>query len=230
MKPLFIFLILSLTTVSGFAQNILEAIQLKENFIAPYRVGELMATDTIIDLRNGYYEEYKSGEDGDRTVVRQAAIFHTNDGSQLLGISTSEWDFACFIDKTSFYEIPFAKDTITMIPSENILPDLKIREFVTDSNVFYIISKNLPKYRETYSAPNATIDDVLAQLYHIRYQLPQRGTEIIATLRVCDYLPLDEVPIGKDNWSVIENSFLSIKLEFDKTQKRFKKKSVIKKK
>ena len=70
---------------------------------------------------------------------------------------------------------------------------------------------------------NATIDKVLSEVYHIIYILPQRGTSLIATLKVCDYIPTNVVSIPPDDWSTIENDFGSIELEYDKTRKKFKK-------
>ncbi|MFT5886583.1 MAG: hypothetical protein ACI9IP_003051 [Arcticibacterium sp.] len=224
MKFLALFTTLLLTSFSGFSQNILEAIQLQEASFGAYMEGETRATDTLIDLKNGYYEEFLAYDDGNKTITRQASIFHNNDGTKTLGITTTQWDFVCFHTETNFYDIAISKDSIHAILKDDILPALNIREFVTDSNVFHILSKYLPKYQETYSDPNASVDDVLSQVYSIVYKLPQRGTDLIATLKVCDYLPLNEIDVGHDNWTIIESSFLAIELEYDKRQKKFKKK------
>lgn len=206
----------------GFSQNILEALQLKNDLIGGYAEGELMATDTIIDLRNGYYEEFRSHGDGNKTIVRQAAIFHNHDGSRTLGISITEYDFVCFFDKTNFYEIPKSKDSIHTVLNDEILPDLTIREFVTDT-IVSVLNKYLPELQGNYLGSNDTIDKLLSEVYHIAYILPQRGTSLIATLGVCDYIPRNEVSITSDDWSIIENGFVSIELKYDKTRKKFKK-------
>lgn len=181
-----------------------------------------MATDTIIDLRNGYYEEFRSHGDGNKTIVRQAAIFHNHDGSRTLGISITEYDFVCFFDKTNFYEIPKSKDSIHTVLNDEILPDLTIREFVTDT-IVSVLNKYLPELQGNYLDSNDTIDKLLSEVYHIAYILPQRGTSLIATLGVCDYIPRNEVSITSDDWSIIENGFVSIELKYDKTRKKFKK-------
>lgn len=217
MKTLILFIILILMNTLGFSQNILEALQLKNDLIGEYVEGELMSTDTIIDLRNGYYEE------GNKTIIRQAAIFHNHDSSRTLGVSITEYDFVCFYNETNFYEISKSKDSINTILNDDILPELNIREFVADTNIFFVLNKYLPEIKENYLGSNATIDKVLSEVYHITYRMPQRGTSLIATLRVCDYIPTNVVSITPDDWSIIENDFGSIELEYDKTRKKFKK-------
>ena len=138
MKTLILFIILILIHTPGFSQNILEALALKNDLIGEYVEGEARSTDTIIDLRNAYYEEFSSYGEGDTTIIRQAAIFHNHDGSRTLGISISSWDFQCYIYETNFYEIPKLKDSINTIANDDILPNLSIREFIIDSNVFSV--------------------------------------------------------------------------------------------
>lgn len=217
MKALTLLILLILMNTLGFSQNILEALQLKNDLIGEYVEGELRSTDTIIDLRNGYYEE------GNETMIRQAAIFHNHDGSRTLGISITQYDFVCFYNETSFYEISKSKDSINPILSGDILPDLKIREFVIAANVFPVLNKYLPEIQENYLDSTATIDKLLSEIYHIAYIMPRKGTNLIATLKVCDYIPTNEVSITPDDWSIIENDFVSIELEYDKTRKKFKK-------
>lgn len=222
MKTLIFFMTLMLLNFPGISQNILEALALKHDLIGANVAGELSANDTIIDLRNGYYEEFHAvhGEDH-KTIVRQAAIFRNHDGSSTLGISTTEYDFVCFLGKTNFYKISSSKDRIHPILNEDILPELHIREFVTDS-IVSVLHKYLPALQGNYLDANATIEKLLSEVYHIIYILPQRGTNIIATLKVCDYIPSNETSIAPDDWLIIENDFVSIELAYDKTRKQFK--------
>ena len=53
--------------------------------------------------------------------------------------------------------------------------------------------------------------------------MPQRGTSLIATLGVCDYIPTNEIDISTADWALIESSFQSIELKYDKKVKQFKK-------
>lgn len=207
----------------GFSQNILEALELKNDWIGEYVEGEAMSNDTIIDLRNGYYEEFFSDGEGDKTIIRQAAIFHNHDGSRTLGVSITSYDFVCYQYETSFHEIPKIKDSIRTLMNDDILPDLSIREFLMDSPILSVLNKYLPEIQKSYLGSNATIDELLSEVYDIVYILPQSGTSLISTLRVCDYIPTNEVGIAPDDWSTIENDFVSIELEYDKARKKFKK-------
>lgn len=223
MKILILSLPFILMSTLGFSQNILEALELKRNLIGEYVEGELMSTDTIIDLKNGYYEAFSSDGGEDKTITRQAAIFRNYDGSRTLGISITEYDFVCFHSQTSFYEISKSKDSITTVVSTKILPELTIGEFLKDTTVLSILYKYLPEIQENYLDANATIGQILSEVYHIKYLLPQRGTSLIATLGVCDYIPTNVVGISPDDWSIIENKFGAIELEYDKRQKKFNK-------
>lgn len=222
MKTLLLPLIFILMNSFGTAQNILEALQLKNDLLGEYGEGEHMSTDTLIDLSNGYYEESSASGGDYKTITRQAAIFRNDDGTKTLGITIVEYDFVCFHSKTDFYEIAKTKDSITTISTAAILPELTIREFLTDTLVLTILHKYLPQIRKKYLEANATIDEVLSEIYHIIYLLPQRGTNMKATLKVCDYIPTNVVSITADDWLIIENNFGVMELEYDNKRKKFK--------
>ncbi len=206
----------------GISQNILEALALKNDLIGEYVEGEARSTDTIIDLRNGYYEEFSSLGANDKTIIRQAALFRNHDGSTTLGISTASWDFQCYVFETNFYEIPKRRDSIYTIANDEILPDLDIRALLSDSTVLAVLNQHVPAIQEQYLGSNATIDELLSEVYDIVYLLPQKGTTLIATLKVCDYIPTNEVNIDPKDWAIIEAASASIELEYDKTRKVFK--------
>lgn len=211
-----------LMNTPAFSQNILEALALKNDLIGEYVEGEASSTDTIIDLDNGYYEEFSSLGANNKTIIRQAAVFRNYDGSTTLGVSTASWDFQCYAYKTNFYEMPKGRDSIYTIVNEEILPDLDIRAFLPDSTVLAVLNQYLPAIQEQYLGSNATIDEVLAEIYDKVYILPQIGATLIATLRVCDYIPTNEVNIQPKDWAIIENALVSIELEYDKARKVFK--------
>ncbi|NRB51422.1 MAG: hypothetical protein HRU41_27370 [Saprospiraceae bacterium] len=222
MKILILSLPFILMSTLGFSQNILEALQLKSDLLGEYVEGELRSTDTIIDLKNGYYEAFLAAGGGDKTITRQAAVFRNQDGTRTLGIAITEYDFVCFHTKTLFYEIPSSKDSITAVLPAEILPRLTIGEFLSDTTVISVLQKYLPAIQENYLGADATIDKVLSEIYHIKYLLPQKGTNLVATLGVCDYIPTNVVGISPDDWSMIENNFIPIELAYDKTRKVFK--------
>ncbi|MFT7612870.1 MAG: hypothetical protein ACI9J3_001836 [Parvicellaceae bacterium] len=222
MKIIVLVSLLVSTGCSCFAQNILDALQLKEDSIRKYSTGELTSTDTIVDLNNGYYEEYASNGDHNKTILRQASIFYNVDGSTTLGISISKWDFQCFVYTTNFYEISKSKDIITESSIYDIVPHLDFKEFFDDANTISVLNKYLQKLQGVYLDSNATVENLLNEVYDITYILPQRGTSLIATLRICDYIPTNEIEISAEDWSLIENSFHSIELIYDKKLKKFK--------
>ena len=167
MKALVTFALLILIKLSGFSQNILEALKLKEDSIREYVQGEAMATDTIIDLKNGYYEAFASYDDNQKTALRQASLFLNKDGTKTLGISIGEADFQCLFYQTSFYEISKSNDKIKMVTNENVLPRLAIKEFIADTSVYAIINKYLPEIKENYLSSDASVDKVLSEFYDI---------------------------------------------------------------
>lgn len=223
LKILILSTIFILFHTPGFSQDILAALRLKKELIGEYPVGEFTATDTIVDLNNGYYEEFLSFAAGDTTIIKQAAIFRNHDGSTTLGMSITEYDFVCFLDKTSFYQIPKSKDSIYTISTDDILPHLSIREFVAATQITSVLNKYLPAAQENDLDAAVTINDALSEIYHIAYRLPQRGTSLTATLMFCDHVPSYLANMTPDDWSILENDFVSIELAYDKTRKQFKK-------
>lgn len=222
MKILILSVFFILINTRVVSQNILEALALKNDLIGVYVAGEASSTDTIIDLRNGYYEEFSSLGTDHKTIIRQATLFRNHDGSTTLGISTASWDFQCYVFETNFYEIPKGKDSIYTIENDEILPDLDIKAFLSDSTVLAVLNHYLPAIQEQYLGSNATIDEVLSEVYDIVYLLPQKGTTLIATLKVCDYIPTNEVSIHPKDWAIIENVLVSVELEYDRTRKTYK--------
>jgi hypothetical protein len=203
------------------SQNILESLYLKEYNTSKYTEGELMSTDTILDLSNGYYEEFHSSGGDKKTILRQACLFQNEDDTKTLAVSITYWDFSCFMNTSSFYEI--SKDSSTAIQNIDILPSLDILDFVAGTNIVSILKKYLPELKKGYLDSNATITELLNEIYNIRYTMPREGTTITATLAICDYIPTNEIGIDAEDWAIIENDFLSLELIYDRKQKRFRK-------
>ena len=221
MKKHLLFALLLLIGHSTFSQNILDALQMKEDSIGAYFEGETRATDTLIDLQQGYYEEFLSFDIDSKKITRQAALFHNQDGTICLGISTSSWDFACYTYNTNFYEITKSQKSINRIGSELILPSLEIKEFIVETKLYTLLEKLLPDLQGSYLDSSATIQTLLNEIYEIEYVLGPGGTHLNATLRLCDYIPTNEIEIEEEDWSLIENATAPIRLEYDKLQKRF---------
>ena len=94
--------------------------------------------------------------------------------------------------------------------------------FFIDSQPIQILEKYLPEIKKTYLDSNATIEDLLKEIYDLHMIIPRKGTNIKVTLTVCDYIPLNVVNIGKEDWSIIEDNIKVIELIYDKDQKQFK--------
>lgn len=204
----------------GISQNIIEALALKNHLISQYVEGELMANDTIVDLKNGYYEEFATYDENNKITTRQAALFDNHDSTRTLGITIANYDFVCYYFESSFYEI-LEKDSIRVLVNEEILPSFSIQEFIVDSTVFTVLNKYLPEIRKNYLDSDATMGEVLKEVYDVVFFMPEKGGGLIATLSVCDYIPTNVVTITPDDWSVIENEFAVIELEYNRTRKKF---------
>ncbi len=216
MRQLLFTLVLFSSSFVWAQNNIVDYLKLAESNIKVYKEGELRANDTIIDLKNGYYAEIH--ED---VILRQAAIFNNSDGSKLLGVSTCEWDFACFNYQTHFSKLSKIGDSIFFETQNNVLPKIKVLDFITTPATIEVLNKYLIKLQGSYLDSNATIDDLLSELYKIKYILPQKGTTILATLAVCDYIPTNEIEIIESDWEIISNNFDTIKLSYNKKSNKF---------
>ena len=203
----------------GISQNILEALALKNHLISQYVEGELMATDTVVDLVNGHYQEFAADDQGN-IRTRQAAMFDNPDSTKTLAITTANYDFVCYYYESNFYEI-LKKDSIRVLVNEEKLPSFSIKEFIVDSTVFTALNKYLTEIRKNYLDSDATMDEVLNEVYDIVFFLPEKGGGMIATLSVCDYIPTNVVSIAADDWSLMENNFVSVKLKYNGMEKKF---------
>ena len=219
MKTFFLFVALLFMDTPGISQNILEGLALKNHLISQYVEGELMATDTVVDLVNGHYQEFTADDQGNITT-RQAAMFDNPDTTKTLAITIANYDFVCYYYESSFYEI-INKDSIRVLVNEKILPSFSIKEFIADSTVFSVFNKYLPEIRKNYLDSDATMGEVLNEVYDVVFFLPGKGGGLIATLSVCDYIPTNVVSIAADDWSIIENSFVYIKLKYNGKEKKF---------
>ncbi|HAA15546.1 MAG TPA: hypothetical protein DCE41_29115 [Cytophagales bacterium] len=220
MKALPLLLTLGLTSTVGYAQNILEALKRQEDAFGPYTQGELMATDTLIDLGNGYYEEYMAASHGEKTILRQAAIFRNQSGTTTLAVTVTRWDFVCFQHETEFYKLSKAQDGIKDIPQEELLPVWELQEFLTDT-VIEVLNRYLPEIEASYLEGPATIADVAAQIYSLRISPPREGTALSVSLAACDYIPTNEVSIAPEDWAIITDQVRTLEWAYDKAKQRF---------
>jgi hypothetical protein len=223
-----LFLIVSIN--SGVSQhsemslnkNILECMEVIGFDILQYVQADVVLerSDTIIDLASGYYEV--NIDMGTEIKLCQVAKYNNRDGSVLLGISGYFGDMQCSNHPFHFYEISKSGDGFTPVEKDAILPSLDYSMFLIDSKPMQILEKYLPEIKKTYLDSTATIDDVLEEIYDFHVIFPRKGTRTKVSLTVCDYIPRNEVNIGIDDWSIIEDSIGVIEFIYDKDQKQFK--------
>ena len=216
MKQIFFILLFSFSVTAFPQKNIVEFLKLKDSKIKAYSEGELMANDTVVDLKNGYYAEVKDDE-----IIRQAAVFNNSDGTKTLGVTVCIWDFVCFNYVSNFYNISKLNDTLVIVEDKSILPEIKILDFIKGTSIAEVLKKYLLKLKGGYLDEEATIDDLLSELYEIKYIIPQKGTSIKAKLEVCDYIPTNEITIDEKDWEIIMNKPLILKLIYNKNSKKF---------
>lgn len=218
MKRLFISVFLSFLIHPCFSQNILEALRLQEDSIEKYVEGEFYSTDTIVDLRNGYYEEFHSWSDQSKLILRQAAIFNNDEGSKLLGISVCSYDFVCMLSKTSFYEVSKSQNSIKPISPKAILPQLTYQDFLKDISQLSELKDYLRKQDLTDSGFYDDFDEYLNEsgIFAIKYSMPRKGTSLIANIDVCDHF------LGREEWLRLKGKyFKEVFLKYDGKLKTF---------
>jgi hypothetical protein len=203
-------------------RNILECMEIIEFDIHKYVQADVVleSTEKIVDLESGYYEI--NIDLGREIKLCQVAKYNNLDGSILLGISGYYGDEQCNYHPFYFYEISKSGDSFIPLENKAILPSLDFSIFFRDSTPFYILEKYLPEIKKTYLESNATIEDLLNEIYDFHIVFPRKGTKTKVTLTLCDYIPLNEVNIGKDDWGIIEDYIRVIELIYDKDQKQFK--------
>ena len=93
---------------------------------------------------------------------------------------------------------------------------------MTGTSIIAVLNKYLPATQASDLDTTVTIDEALAEIYHVAYSLPQSGTSLTASLMFCDYVPDYLAKLSPDEWSILENDFGSIELLYDRRQKKFK--------
>ncbi|MCI5055499.1 MAG: hypothetical protein MRY83_05275, partial [Flavobacteriales bacterium] len=171
--------------------------------------------DSIIDLANGYFEQYSKSE-LNKTILRQATVFNNQDGSVLLGISVNEWDFVCMVSETNFYEIHKSRQKIIPLDIKSVLPVLTYKSFLKDSVLhsdFIAFLNKLDLYERDLSND---FEEYLNQIFSIKFLMPRKGTSVTAYIDVCDYYMHP-----RDLKRLQEEYFTPVLLSFDRKLKKF---------
>lgn len=206
--------------------NILDCLELKDSIFGKYQSGEHAARNEVIDIENGYYalewyEEDKEGNIHNYVPLFQAAIFKNFDEKWSLGITEYHADEQCYWYKSYFYEISKNLDRITEIELSSILPELNWDNFLSESLSKGVLEKYLPEIKEKYLDANATIDDVLHEVYDFHYIMPRKGVHVKVELTICDYISLNVVGFDSQDWEIIEQDFKTLVLKYNRQLKAF---------
>ena len=183
--------------------------------IYDYNHADSMPTDSLTDVKNGYFEVSY-----DYAKLCQIGLFKNKDGSGLV-ISTGYYsDEQCSMYFSYFHLIPSSIDTSVVLEPSRVLPALTFRDFFVGDSVDLIIKKYLPEINKNY-LENGTIDQVISEVYDIHYIVPRKGTKLKVELTICDYIPTNAVSIDPKDWHIIETSIKPIYLKYNKSKKAF---------
>lgn len=208
-------------------RDIMECLRLIDFKFEKYNESDFYRpTDTILDIKAGYYELYVSNTHvidnvEQNTILCQATKFNNSDGSITLAITGYYADEQCSNYPSYFYEISENGDSIKIIEESKILPSLNWKDFFSESKSINVLEKYLLEIQKNYLDSNATIFDVLGEIYDYHYILPRYGKTIKATLSICDYIPTNVVSINENDWKIIEKDFKTLDLIYNNTLKTF---------
>lgn len=216
-------LIILLFSLSAKAKllNIQECLDLINFQPMDYIEGDLDTTDfySTIDLRNGYYEAVSKSNEN---IYCQATKFDNKDGSITLMITGYHYDMVCVRFHTNAFLIfPDGKKYVEM-GLEELNLDEKLSDFIDNPDLDVLFEELLVIMRGSYFPEDATVSDLYNELYDYHYILPQQGTTLTVTLRLCDYIPTNEVEIIGNDWDLIQNSIITVELPYDKKFIKFK--------
>lgn len=185
----------------------------------PYQEGEHLANDSLIDIKNGYYQRgfYLEDEQGkeEQKILRQVAGFINDDGTKTIVEAISSYNFVCWDNVIKFYHYD-GKNLHLEANNEQYLPTIAQEELLTEKTLS-VFKKYYPKANDEYPALTDFIDNAYDDF---RYVLPRYGTTIMIYLDFCDYFR-EGLKISEQDWSTIKNGVVSIKLSYDKKLKKF---------
>lgn len=217
---LFIFLFFTMTVK---AQTVLDFIQMIDTTFKPYQEGEYLANDSLIDIKNGYYQRgfYFEGKPKDKQkILRQVAVFLNNDRTKTIVEAISYYNFVCWTNEIKFYHYN-GKTFRFLDNNERFLPSINPEDLLSEKALF-IFKKYYQQANQQYYP---TLADFIHNAYdNIRYVLPHYDTNIMVHLDFCDYFGVDlSMEILEEDLHIIENGIVPIKLAYNRAQKQFEK-------
>ncbi len=214
--------LLLLIATSSFAKNldILECLKLVNFELSDYTYGDFgfENTDTIVDLKNGYYEVYLPSFE---VAICQATKFNNKDGSITLIITGYENDMVCHRYNTKAFLIYEDGKKFVEMGNEELNLSQDLKKFMDNKQLNEVMLKLFDQVKEGYIADEPTLDKLYGELFDFHYILPQKGTTLTVTVTLCDYIPLNEVNIPENDWNIIQNSIPTRTFAYDKKYIRF---------
>lgn len=222
MRPFVVLLLLILASpVSSDAQNKGSVVSLIQRIPGADRFdADISATDTIKDIPNNYIC-YRSASEEDTLKLFEAQLFGKPGGKQLLFVTRYSADMQCSFYHTSIFEYDRKNDTLFEKKAGEVFPDLSYSRFFRDSSVYRVAAKYIDSVRVYYLGKDATVNDMLGELYSLHFDKSKGKNEIGVTLHVCDYIPVNQVPIEFNDWLVFQTCFRPVQLVYNNRQNRF---------
>jgi hypothetical protein len=204
--------------------DIKSVLELREAIYGSHNYSDLTASSEFTDLKSGYYESRfvtdPANSDWD-ILLMQARLYLNKDKTYLLAVADFDSDEQCSRYKTSFYEVSKNGDTLFKLDNSKVLPELGWDDFLSKSKSKTVLEKYLPQIKQEYLGENATIEDVLNEVYDFHFRLSKKQKNITATLTTCDYIPRNLFEIPLEDWAVIVSDFKTIKLVYNSKSKFF---------
>lgn len=216
-KYLYLFVFMFLMAKSFAQKNINDYIKLI-NLNECYS-NDLIETDTIVDIKNGYLEIIDARFT--KVVLAQASIFKNADSTVSIAVTGLYADMQCSAHRTMFFEYSEKTGLLKKIDANTILPKIELDALLKNSKAIKIISSYLDEIKQKYLGNEASMADVFNEIYDLHFILDAQAKGIKVTLDVCDYIPVNLVPIKESDWRKIETDFKNVMMSYDGRMKKF---------
>lgn len=212
-------LIFGLSLTCSAQSNIIDYMQIFDFKLERFNKGDVAPTDTLIDVANGYFEIY-SDQVSSKLILCEGKIFENADKSTLLMITGYSADEQCDWYTTYFYVKEKKVNRFEEINPFNLLPTIAVSEFLENAPTITILEKYLPQIKQEYLGEEATMDDVLNEMYSIKYSRSVEPNALIARLHLCDYIFRNITGISDEDYQVIMNDIENAFYEFKYNSKK----------
>lgn len=181
---------------------------------------DIQASDTVYDAKNQYLA-YRFNSGTEIINLVEARLYGKPGGKQLLTVTKYSGDMQCMFYYTSFFDWDPKTDSVSPRRANSCLPPLNIKQFFNDSSIYRLAEKYIAPVRKAYLGDSATIEQMLHEIYSIRFYPDPKKQAMYVTLNVCDYIPRNEVGIPDGDWTQFEKAFKARKMIYNAGKQRF---------